>query len=116
MRSLDNCQGADETRETWCTRLWLMNNDGLYHWVEEEAQTALDSAPDYEAPEQESNVLSMLELTLKEKFDGWGADVTDGGPTSQDMSMMLGDIGSLYRVDWRHLAAELLDHFKEDAA
>ena len=82
-------------RETWATDLHLSNDEGLYNWVNELAE---DHAED----------LWRFAAALESMFDEFEADVIDGEPTTRDLRMMLADIGSLYRVDWNHIARNWL--------
>lgn len=103
-------------RETWCTNLWLANDEGTYEMVREWAMQALDAVEDddstqdftYFASVKDEAIYNLAEQ-LKDWFEELAADIIDGPDderihTSHQARAMVMDIGSLYRVDWREIA------------
>jgi len=86
-------------RETWAVNLWLDNDRGLYETVQELAKhTDCCTEP-----------LMCLEESLEALFDDAFADIAE---ISQEGLTMLKDIGSLYRVNWREIAENILEELK----
>lgn len=81
-------------RETWAAALHIDNDYGTYtmrnEWVEEARE---DEAPVWHLADRLQNWLEEL-----------AQDVVDGEPTSEGVRMMLREIGSLWRVDYREIA------------
>ncbi|MFF4777609.1 hypothetical protein ACFY05_32690 [Microtetraspora fusca] len=71
-------------RETWALHLWLTNEEALYH--ESRARAA----------DGESALRDWVENDLWPELH-----------QTHDGLVMLKDVGSLWRVDWRELAAAL---------
>jgi hypothetical protein len=81
-------------RETWATKLHLDNDEALNEYAWEYARA---NANAYELGETLKNWIEEDLLTL-ENIAG-----------NRGLWLMLTDIGSLYRVDWREIAQAYLD-------
>lgn len=103
-------------RETWATMLHIDNDEVLLETALDYARTALeehrnDDPTDPQAGE--SFALYCLQDTVKT----W---IEDDLLTLENISgnhglwLMLTDIGSLYRVNWREIAESLLQNAKEN--
>lgn len=73
-------------RETWAVHLYITNDEGLYHLLSN--QTAHD---------------------LKEFFEIEQENMIEGHDQTREMRMVLTDIGSLWRVNWREVEKALSD-------
>lgn len=89
-------------RETWAAALWVNNDQGLYETVQELAKHAdcCDSP------------LMCLEESLEALFDDAFSDIAEMTATGL---VMLKDIGSLYRVNWREIANSTLQELQVQA-
>ena len=88
-------------RETWATKLHLDNDQALNDKAWEYARA---NASPYELGETLKNWIEEDLLTL-ENIAG-----------NRDLWLMLTDIGSLYRVDWREIAQAYLDEIALESA
>lgn len=94
-------------RETWATALHIDNDQALLETALEYAKARL---------EEFENDLDSALYYLGENLDGW---IVDDLLTLENISgnhplwLMLTDIGSLYRVNWRELADHYLDQVRE---
>ncbi len=86
-------------RETWATKLHLDNDEALNKYAWEYARE-YDHA--YELGQVLKNWVEEDLLTLK-NIAG-----------NRDLWLMLTDIGSLYRVDWREIAQAYLDELLKE--
>lgn len=92
-------------RETWATMLHINNDQVLYEIAREYAQQEQEQHGEqarYELAQTLQNWIEEDLLTL-ENVAG-----------NQGLWLMLTDIGSLYRVNWREIAENLLDQVKEE--
>ena len=85
-------------RETWATALHLNNDFGLYEIMRDMARSSLEEHP-------ESGAVQCLEESLENFLDEAFSDIAD--MTHAGLNM-LKDIGSLYRVNWREIATNIL--------
>jgi len=92
-------------RETWAVNLWLDNDRGLYEQVQEMAGEAILSKEE----DQEFACTQCLADNLKVLFDDAFSDIAE---LTQEGLNMLKDIGSLYRVNWREIAENILEELK----
>jgi len=92
-------------RETWAVALWLNNNVGLYEISQDYAKNALDEHPD-------TGALYCLEESLENFFDEAFSDLDE--MTQEGLNMMR-DIGSLYRVNWREIAGNIISELEVNA-
>jgi hypothetical protein len=84
-------------RETWACHLWLTNTETLYHWAEETARLfGADGLQEGLELLQEATVDASDAFTYVEEV---GLVLY-----ARDARLALGDIGSLWRVDWREVA------------
>ena len=98
----EGCSPPDDyngwtNRETWACHLWLSNEEGLYHWAEETAATSgADGLRD---------ALEWLQEAVIDASDTY-VYVEEAGLVfrTHDARLTLGDIGSLWRVDWEEVA------------
>ena len=116
-------------RETWAASLHLSNDFGLYEMVNGWANDARREAVafgqvDTDMLERvgwtvESGTVGRLADMLKDYFEGLRTDIIDAtGPLGAEILptregvMMLLEVGSLWRVDWRELASNWLEGFE----
>lgn len=97
-------------RETWATMLHIDNDQGLYEMARDYAVTALK-----EHKEEESEARYCLADTLQ----NWIEEdllTRENIAGNQGLWLMLTDIGSLYRVNWREIADSLISNVKEEVS
>jgi hypothetical protein len=86
-------------RETWAVALWLDNDQGLHETVYDYTSTALE---EHEGGEKMETIYCLSEtLRMWIEEDLLTLDNIKG---NHDLWLMLTDIGSLYRVNWREVA------------
>jgi hypothetical protein len=97
-------------RETWAAALWIGNDQVLHEIARDYASITLQNGEDsdglnsYYLGETLKNWIEEDLLTL-ENISG-----------NRDLWLMLTDIGSLYRVNWREIAEGYLSELKEEAS
>ena len=95
-------------RETWATMLHVDNDEALLEIAMDYARTARQ-----QHEEEEAEAIYCLEDTLQY----W---ITEDLLTRENIAgneglwMMLSDIGSLYRIEWREIAESLMERVKEE--
>jgi hypothetical protein len=91
-------------RETWATKLWIDNDQGLYYHAQ-------DMAGGY-SNEDKRGLADALEEWITELLD---MEQVFTAPPAQrkELIMMSSDIGSLYRVNWYEIAESLLSELVE---
>lgn len=97
-------------RETWATMLHIDNDQALYEIARDYARGRLE--------ENEGDLATAL-YYLGENLEGWIVDdllTLENISGNQGLWLMLTDIGSLYRVNWREIAENLLDQVKEEVS
>jgi len=96
-------------RETWATMLWINNEQGLTEQVRFLAEDA--SHPDEaDSPISAKTALAnALEKLFDELFD------FDNLFENRALYTIRDDIGSMYRVDWREIAAAVLSDIQVEA-
>jgi len=95
-------------RETWATMLHIDNDEGLL-------ESALDFARIALQDEEDSKELTSY--YLGEKLSEWIQEdllTRENVAVSEGLWLMLSDIGSLYRVNWREIAESLISYAKEE--
>ena len=99
-------------RETWATALWIDNDRGLYELASENiCQLFLENMDTDDRENGYMDGLIAAEDWLKDwiedlfSFDYWA----DMGGMTREIYMMISDIGSLYRVNFREIAENWLD-------
>lgn len=98
-------------RETWATALHIDNDQALQEIARDYALECLD----HHAEEEGWEAMNCLSQTL----ESW---ITNDLLTLENISgnqglwLMLTDIGSLYRVNWRELAESILDGAREEVS
>jgi hypothetical protein len=95
-------------RETWATMLHIDND-----------QVLLETALDYARQEVEGHDKGeeINPYYLGETIKSWIEDdllTLENIAGNQGLWLMLTDIGSLYRVNWREIAENLLSYVKEE--
>ena len=85
-------------RETWAANLHITNDQGLYESAREYVQDSLDAA----GADKGSHTAAYA---LEEWFEG----ITEDFPDGEGIQMMVRDIGSVWRVNWREVAEGLLE-------
>jgi hypothetical protein len=92
-------------RETWAANLWLTNTPELY-----EATLAYGPTPnEYTGASTFADMMAGESLELI-------AELLRNDPRNGNPEMMLRDIGSAWRIDWREIYAGLLEHLGDMAA
>jgi hypothetical protein len=96
-------------RETWAVALWIDNDYSLQETATEYARTEIEGHD----KDEEINPYYLGE-SLKTYIE---EDLLTFENVSQNQTlwMMLTDIGSLYRVNWREIADHYLTQAKEEA-
>ena len=92
-------------RETWATMLHIDNDQALSEIANDYASVCLKY-------DDEGEDISCLSLTLEEWITG-DLLTLENISGNQGLWLMLTDIGSLYRVNWREIAEHLLKYTKE---
>lgn len=114
-------------RETWVASLHLSNDFGLHEmvngWANDARREAIEfSQVDTDMLERvgwtvEKATVGRLAEKVEGYFDSLRADVIDGqdenglSPTETERMMLL-EVGSLWRVNWRELAENWLEGFE----
>jgi hypothetical protein len=80
-------------RETWACHLWLTNTETLYRWAEETART-------YGADGLKEGLELLQEATIDANDAFIYVEEVGLVIYARDARLVLGDIGSLWRVDW----------------
>ena len=101
-------------RETWAFNLWMSNDQGSYEMVremaEESYQEALDDDCKYLTTEQLA--ISNMADKLKDYLDLLRDEIAG---ESREVRMMLDDIGSSWRIEFREVAEnEIGDLIREN--
>jgi hypothetical protein len=95
-------------RETWAMALWLGNDEAMYRMAEgmkgEAREVAVQKSIDYGFRVLPSTILGDA---LKEWAEEQSANVVDGN-AGHETRVWVVDVGSLYRVDWDEIGANLL--------
>lgn len=102
-------------RETWATALHIDNDQVLLETALDYAQTALNEHRN-DDPSDPSAGESFARYCLEETLESWIVDdllTLENIAGNQGLWLMLTDIGSLYRVNWRELADHYLDQVRE---
>jgi len=92
-------------RETWATALHINNDQSLQELADDYAKTAVE---EHKADEEEEiDVTCDAVNCLADTLESWITEdllTIENVSGNQGLFMMLSDIGSLYRVNWRELA------------
>lgn len=97
-------------RETWATNLHIENDQYLYETAREYAKRELEGHDEGE---------EINPYYLGERLSSWIQDdllTLENIAGNEGLWLMLTDIGSLYRVNWREIATYQLDQVKEEAS
>ena len=89
-------------RETWAMNLWLENDEGIYNEMNELTREEIKGHDEGEA---------INPYYLGERLQEWVEALFDYENVihNRDLFLMLTDVGSLYRVNWREIATYRLD-------
>ena len=107
-------------RETWCTILYLDNDQGTYRETQRATARGLIRAAEFanEFPEVTVNVAWTVAGEIESMVQEWRDDLTgsdyfdnDSASVPAGLLLMFLDIGSLWRVDWHEIATGKLDQF-----
>lgn len=96
-------------RETWATALWIDNDEGMQETARDYTLTAINE----HSSAEDCTALSCLADTL----ENWIVEEVlthENVAGNRDLWLMLTDIGSLYRVNWREIADSYLDETAEE--
>ena len=94
-------------RETWATMLHLDNDQALYEIARDYAKREMEENSDQARYELAQTLQNWIEedLLTRENIAG-----------NQGLWIMLTDIGSLYRVNWREIADYLITSISEEVS
>ena len=95
-------------RETWATMLHIDNDQGLYEMAREYAKEEIENHDQGE---------TINPYYLGERLKSWLENdllTYENVIQSEGLWLMLTDIGSLYRVNWREIADYLISSIKEE--
>jgi hypothetical protein len=86
-------------RETWAMALHLTNDQGFYNDVQGLTREAIDNNP-----------LEEVNYRLADSLEEWINDLFefDNVSTNEELFIIMTDIGSLYRVNWREIAQDYI--------
>lgn len=99
-------------RETWATMLHIDNDEALLETAMDYAKTALEE----HEPEEEGDIAEAISC-LEDTIQNWLEDdllTLENVSGNQGLWIMLTDIGSLYRVNWREIADTLISYVLEN--
>ncbi len=111
-------------RETWAASLHLSNDFGLYEmvnqWAEDARAEAVEEAYADVHDWYARKIATIGKTTVREladKLSGYFDDLcddmaVDGAYLSETERMMVLEVGSVWRVDWFHLAENWLSGFE----
>lgn len=98
-------------RETWATMLHINNDPALYEIAMDYARTARDEHRKDDEANPEANV-SFAMYCLQDTIEHWINEdllTRENIAGNEGLWLMLSDIGSLYRVEWREIAESLME-------
>lgn len=92
-------------RETWCVNLWLDNDQGIYETIQGLTREEIEGHDDGE---------EINAYHLGKRIEEWVNALFDYENVihNRDLFIMMSDIGSLYRVNWREIAESKLEEMK----
>lgn len=102
-------------RETWATMLHIDNDQGLFEIAMDYARTAIEEHPkdEEDAGADYSDALYCLEDTLKYWIEE-DLLTRENIAGNEGLWLMLSDIGSLYRINYREIADSLISNVMEE--
>jgi len=97
-----------KNRETWAFNLWMSNDQGTCEMVEEMAKEAYAEAVVTEDKYLTTEELARFNMSekLKDYLEMLQEEIA---PESKEVRMMLDDIGSSWRIDYREVAEHHID-------
>jgi len=98
-------------RETWATALHIGNDSSLYEIARDYALTTLEEHRE----DEEAEAIYCLSETLKMWIEE-DLLTLENIAGNRDLWLMLTDIGSLYRVNWREIAEGYLSEMKQEVS
>jgi hypothetical protein len=124
-RKTPNAANPDEyngwtNRETWAANLWLTNTPELYEATLAVVRLARRDGLDHTAaygptPNEYTGASTFADMMAGESLE-LIAELLRDDPRNGNPEMMLRDIGSAWRIDWREIYAGLLEHLDDMAA
>ena len=103
-------------RETWATMLHIDNDQGLQEIAMDYAKTAREEHREDDSENPEANI-SLAVYCLEETLKNWIEEdllTRENIAESEGLWLMLTDIGSLYRVNYREIADSLMSYVLEE--
>lgn len=99
-------------RETWAFHLWMTNEEGAYNTFKQMAEEAYENALNNGSKYLTTEELACLKMAeyLEHFFEMLGDLVAE----SKDVRMMLDDIGSTWRIDFREVAEHAIDELVQE--
>ncbi len=96
-------------RETWALNLWLENDEGIYSEMHGLVREEIEGHDKGE---------TINPYYLGERLQEWIESLFDYENVihNRDLFLMLTDVGSLYRVDWREIAGYRLELAQEEVS
>jgi hypothetical protein len=97
-------------RETWATALWIGNDQVLHEIARDYASITLQNGEDSDG---------LNSYYLGETLNNWIQEdllTLENIKGNHSLWLMLTDIGSLYRVNWREIADHYLDQAREEVS
>lgn len=98
-------------RETWATALHIDNDEGFYNQRMNCCRHAQDNAIATEYASHEQVATRMLADDLRLWVEGMYDDFLYDGHRDERVALMIGDVGSLWRVNWREIAENWLSDY-----
>jgi len=95
-------------RETWAVALWIDNDQALHETARDYAETALQEHKGEEEREARYCLSETLRMWIEDDLL-----TLENIKGNHSLWLMLTDVGSLYRVNWREVADHYLDGARE---